>query len=117
MQGEAVMRDQTKHFIDEDPTDIILTRNVKQEDGAGGYILTDPALQPVQTFKVTQAVSAQDTERRTVAGEVVIPSIALVCEWDANIEIGDTFNWNDLLVEVVWLVRLPYVVTAEVAVR
>lgn len=116
MEGVGVLREQTKRFIDENPTDIAFTHNEKTPDGMGGYTLT-PTPVPPQTVRVIQTVSAQSTERRTLSGEMTTPDLKVLGEWDVDMQIGDTFEWMGLPVEIVWIVVLPYEKTAEVAVR
>lgn len=116
MEGTTVLREQTKRFIDENPAEITFTRNTPTPDGAGGE--TDSAL-PLgkQVVRVIPQVSAQSTERRTVSGNMVTPDMKVLAEWDADLQRGDTFEWDDMPVEVIWVVVLPYEKTAEVAVR
>lgn len=105
---------QTRRFIASDPSSIVLGRNVQADDGAGGFTTTATA-QRAQVFKVVQKAQSDAVERRNMAGEVVRPAITLVCMPDANIQRGDTFTWEGLAAEVVWLTRLDYVLHAEVA--
>jgi hypothetical protein len=116
MEGVAILREQTKRFIDENPTDVVFTHNTPVSDGMGGHTTT-PTPVPAQTVRIIQAVSAQSSERRTVSGEMTTPDMKVLAEWDADIEMGDTFEWRNLPVEVIWVVELPYEKTAEVAVR
>ena len=116
MQGVEVLREQTKQFIAEDPTSVVLSRNTKAEDGAGGSTFT-PAPLPSQVVKVAQRSESSSVERRTESGEVVRPGITLVCEWDADIQRGDTFEWEGLNVEIVWVTALDYVKHGEGAAR
>lgn len=116
MEGVGVLREQTERFIAENPSDIIFTRNTKVEDGMGGHTL-DPHPLDSQRVRIIQQVSAQATERRTVSGEMTTPDMKVLAAWDADLEMGDTFEWRDLPVEVIWIVELPYEKTAEVAVR
>jgi hypothetical protein len=111
----AAMKRQTARFINDDPTTIVLQRNMKVEDGAGGYTTAPTDLTP-QVVKVSQQRSAQATERRNRSGEVVQPSIYLVMYWDADVQRDDTFVWQGLNCEVVWITDLKYVKHAEVAV-
>lgn len=115
MEGTTVLKEQTKRFIDENPTDIVFTHNARVPDGMGGYT-TAPTPVPAQRVRVIQSVSAQATERRTTSGEMVSPDMKILGEWDADIHKDDTFVWNGLNVEVVWVVVLPYEKTAEVVV-
>lgn len=117
MQGVAVLREQTRRFIADLPTEVTLSRSVASDDGAGGTVYGPPASLSPQTFKLTQQSESSATERRTSDGEVVRPTLRVVAEWDADIAIGDTFTWNGLPVEVVWITALPYEKLAEVAIR
>lgn len=110
-----VMREQTAHFINDDPTELVLHRNAKVDDGAGGSSTTPTSLPP-QTVKVSQQRESSQTERRNAAGEVVTPKIVLVMMWDADVQRDDTFEWDGLQCEVVWVTDLKYVKHAEVAI-
>lgn len=116
MEGTNVLKEQTQQFILENPAEIVFTRNTPVSDGMGGFT-TDPTPLEPQTVRVIQTVSAQATERRTISGEVTTPDMKVLAEWDADIEVGDTFKWQTMDVEVVWVVVLPYEKTAEVARR
>lgn len=116
MEGIGVLREQTKRFIAENPIDIVFTRNVKTPDGAGGTTSAPVSLEP-QTVRVIQQASAQSSERRTVSGEMTTPDYKVLTEWDADIAMGDTFEWRNLDAEIVWIIDMPYERTAEIAVR
>lgn len=116
MEGTDVLKEQTKRFIDENPTDVVFTHNTPVSDGMGGHTM-NPTPVPAQTVRIIQMVSAQATERRTVSGEMVSPDMKVLGEWDADIKKDDTFIWNGLDMEVVWVVVLPYEKTAEVVAR
>lgn len=108
---------QTKHFIDQNPSTIVFGRNVKTEDGAGGFIDSDgPTPLDPQVVRVVQQRRAVEIERRNSSGEVVNPTITLVCMPSTDVVRGDTFKWQGLNAEVVWVTELGYVKHAEVAV-
>jgi hypothetical protein len=110
---QQALKRQTDRFIKDDPTTLVLTRNMRVSDGAGGYTTTPTDLDP-QVVKVVQTFP-RATERRNQAGQVVTPSIYLVMYHDANVQNGDTFLWRGLDAEVVWITELDYVKHAEVA--
>lgn len=115
--GTRVLREQTRKFIAESAYEVILTRGTRTDDGAGGFFIADPTPLGPQTVKVIQISSAAAVERKSVGGEVVRPDIKLLCEWDADIQMGDTMDWNGLVLEVVWMIRLDYEITAEMGAR
>lgn len=115
-EGTAVERKQTHEFILDNPTELIITRNVKVSDGAGGSTLSPTPLDP-QTVRMVPQVRATSVERRTVGGEVVSPDVNMVAEWDADLQVGDTFKYQNLHMEVVWVYDLGYEKMAEVASR
>jgi hypothetical protein len=115
--GVRVLREQTRKFIAEDAVEVVLTRGTRTPDGAGGFTIANPAPLLPQTMKVIQIASAAAVERKSVGGEVVRPDIKLLAEWDADIQMGDTMEWNGLILEVVWMIKLDYEVTAEMGAR
>ena len=115
MEPQTAKERQTKRFINENPTAVVFTRNVRAPDGAGGYTTTPTDLDP-QVVRVVQQRRAVAVERRNSSGEVVTPSITLVCAHDADVRRNDTFTWQDLPAEVVWVTDLGYVKHAEVAI-
>lgn len=117
MEGTAVMRKQTKRFIDENPSVITFERNARITDGMGGWLPGDPIPVEPQTVRVVEQVSAQAVERRTSAGEMTSPEFKVVAEWDADIQMNDTMLWNGLTLEVVWIILMPYEKTCDMAVR
>ena len=115
---QSTMRRQTHQFIMDDPTTIEITRQTRVPDGAGGTVPdADPTPVEPQVVKVSQQRANSGVERRNADGEMVTPQIVLVCEWDADIKRDDTFVWNELDCEVVWVTDLGYVKHGEVAVR
>lgn len=115
-QGMAVLREQTEQFIDQNPSMVTLTRYTKVADGAGGTRSTPTVLPPQKVRAITNR-SAVSAERRTIGGVTVHPEVTLQCLWDANIERGDTFMVENVMMEVVWVSRLGYEKLAEVTTR
>lgn len=114
-QGMHVLKEQTRRFIDENPLYINLTRNARVSDGAGGYTTTPSALEP-QTMRVVPQSRLVSVERRTTGGAMVKPDMNLVCQFNADVQRGDTFTYNGLLMEVIWVNDIGYEKIAEVAV-
>lgn len=112
IQGMSVEREQTKFFIDQNPYALTVHRNTRVPDGAGGYTETSADL-PAQTVRVVSQARTVAVQRRTVSGEVVIPDISIVAEWDADLQRGDTFTYQDLNMEIVWVSDLGYEKIAE----
>jgi hypothetical protein len=111
-----VLRKQTTAYIAANPVAVALVRTVLVDDGAGGKKPASVGPLSPQTVRIIQQNDLRTgVERRTVAGEVVRPTLAMLTEWNANVEEGDTFTWNDLSLEVVWITDLGYEKTCEVA--
>lgn len=112
-QGLGVLRQQTKQFINENPTDISLIRGIKVPDGAGGNTFDTVDLLP-QTMRIIEQQESDAVERQSVGGKVVRPILNLLCEYDADVRRGDQFTWQGLTVQVVWVTNTGYAITAEV---
>lgn len=115
MEPNTVKVRQTERFIAENPTDLVLTRNTRASDGAGGFT-TSPTPLSSQVVRIVQQRTSAAVERRNISGEVVNPSVTLVCLPSVNVQRGDTFTWQGLSAEVVWRTDLGYVVHAEVVI-
>ena len=117
-----VMRAQTKQYIAFNPDSVVLTREVRTPDGAGGWTTTGSTPLPPQVMRIIQQRESNGTERRNRDGEVVRPALVLLAEWDANIKRNDTFTWEGQTAEIVWVQALEtsggvYELTCEVALR
>lgn len=115
--GLNSLRRQTRMFIKDNPVDLVVERPNWQDDGAGGRINTGATFLPAQEVRVVQQREGQHTERRLVGGEVVKPSLTVVCMWNADIQEGDYLEWRGNRIEVVWITDLHYVIHAEVVTR
>lgn len=115
-QGIRVLREQTRKFIAENPVTVVLTHHAKEPDGAGGYTWSTAGATTV-TGRIIPRATAMDTERRTSTGEVVRPDTTLLCSFDADVRIDDTYQWKGMTVEVVWVNDMGYEKVAEVVVR
>lgn len=111
-----VMRKQTRNYIRANSSQITLKRKTKVPDGAGGHTYTDTPLPP-QTMRVIQQNLSEAVERRNVAGEVVRPTVVVMAEWNADMRKGDTFPWEGMTAEIVWVTNLNYELLGEVSVR
>jgi hypothetical protein len=116
-QGMRVLREQTEQFIGENPTSLVLTRSTRTEDGAGGWVNGAPTPLPAQRVRLVPQSASPGVERRTVSGEVVRPDLRIVGMPEFNVAVGDTFTWNTIRMEVVWVSDLGYEKIAEVAAR
>lgn len=115
-QGISVEREQTEQFIDQNPISVTLSRNVRIDDGAGGGTVSSTPLPPQKMRFVPQS-RLVSVERRNVAGAKVKPDMNLIALWNADIQRGDTFTWQGMTMEVVWVNKIPYEIIAEVAVK
>lgn len=95
----AVLRKQTKSFIDENPISILLLRTVKSSDGAGGTTSApaDPAVDP-QTFR--KIIQTKGNDARDIDNERVRPEFVLIGLFDADIKSGDRFMLNAIKYKV-----------------
>ncbi len=116
MQGTDVMRQQTQQFIKDNPTDLVITRRVRVSDGAGGFTTTPTDLSP-QEVRIVQQPANESIERRNSDGEVVRPVLKVLGRHDADFQMDDTFTWNGMRCEIVWVTVFPYEKVAEVAAR
>lgn len=115
-QGMGVLRRQTTYFIEQNPTDLVLSREVKADDGAGGSTTTATDLE-VQTVRLVRPAPTTAVERRTIGGEMVKPTLSVVGEYDSDMRRGDTFTYQGLDMEIVWVNDMGYEKVGEAAVR
>jgi len=100
MRGIAVLREQTKQFIDDNPVDIEITRDTLVDDGAGGRT-RQPVTLPAQRVRITfNTARTAGIENRTVAGEVMMPDYQLTAEWDADLRDNDSFTYQGTRCEI-----------------
>ena len=116
-QGVSVLREQTRQFIGENPTEVVLTRYTRSSDGAGGFTRTNPTPLPPQDVRLIVENRMVSVERKTVSGEMLRPEYNMLCEHDADVENGDTFVHRGMTMEVVFVHASTYELVAEVAVR
>lgn len=112
-----VLRRQTTSYIAANPESVSLVREVRLDDGAGGYMEGNPSTIAAQTVRIIQKSESEATERRNRDGEVVRPSVVLLAEWDANVQVGDEFVWEGMRAEVVYISDMKYELVCEVAAR
>lgn len=86
----SVMRKQTEQFIKENPTSLVVNRNVRTPNGKGGYTTT-PTPQQAQTFRIIPQVRS-GTASQGIDGSKIEPVFVLIGRWDANIGDNDTFT-------------------------
>lgn len=115
-QGIGVLTRQTKQFIDQNPTNVVFSRMTKVADGAGGSTTAPTALAP-QTVRLVRPQMSESVERRTVGGEVVLPTLVVIAMPTADINRGDTFQYLGLDMEVVWITDMGYELSCEAARR
>lgn len=107
-----ILRKQTHGYIAQNPTDVVMNRATKVDDGAGGK-RTSRAPRPVQTVRIIQSAEAQATVRLDQDGNNVRPDINMLMEWDGDVQRGDQFTWDGNLCQVVYITTLTYEKTAE----
>lgn len=117
MQGQGVLVQQTEHFIDDNPTDIVFTRNTPASDGAGGHTTTSAALSAQKVRVIQGGPTAASVERQGLSGEVERPDWTICAMPDADLQRGDTFQYRGMNAEVIWIRDLGYELLADAAVR
>lgn len=116
-QGRRLLVEQTNQFVNENPSDIVVTRHTKVDDGAGGHTTTSALLEPQRARLVPTAPSAA-VERRTADGEVLTTLYSVVADPSIDMREGDTFLINGIKHEVVIAVGIGgYEFRAEVVRR
>lgn len=104
----SVHRLNTKHFINADPITVILHRNIKTRNDAGGYVWNRgetghgvPLLEP-QTFRILPASeNGTPDEVRSSNGRTLKPRGRLLGMHDADIQRWDQFQFKGIWYEVV----------------
>lgn len=122
MSELSVLRQQTATYIAANPDSVVLTREERTSDGAGGWTTTGSTPLPPQVVRIIQQRESNGTERRNRDGEVVRPALVLLAQHDANVQRNDTFDWDGMTAEVVWVQALEsgggvYELSCEVALR
>lgn len=116
-QGLRVMTEQTRKFIAENPTDVVLSRRVESDDGSGGTSLGPAVAQDPQTMRIVPQSASAASEVRTTSGEMLKPTAVLIALPDANVERGDSLVIDGIRHEVAWVRRLGYEISADVVAR
>jgi hypothetical protein len=101
-----MQRRNTDAYIATDPTDVVFTVNTAASDGEGGTIWGATGTLGAQRVRIVTGASSSGSvvaERRTVDGEVVLPEVMLIMEWDAAVEMGWTFMHDGDTYEVVFV--------------
>lgn len=98
-----IQKRNTTAYIESDPTDLVLVPRERVSDGQGGWTASDPAPLPAQRMRIVTGSGVNAVERRTVDGEVVLPDIMLIAEWDAAIDAGFTYTHEGETYEVVYV--------------
>lgn len=112
----GVLREQTEFFIDQNPIDLVLSRITKVDDGAGGTT-EDSVPLDAQKMRLVKPAPSTSVERRTVGGEMVFPTLSVVAQFDADMQRGDTFKYQGLTMEIVWVNDMGYEKIGEAAPR
>lgn len=100
----AVLRKQTKQFIDDHPVSVTMTRGgARTSDGAGGYTVTPGAPIQAQTVRLIPQDQRGGTQSVNVDGEEVSPVYVIIAEHDADIKKDDVFVHNARNYEVTWV--------------
>lgn len=109
-----VLRRQTYHYINQNPTDVVLLRTVEVDDGAGGRLPSSETAINSQLVRIIQANESEATERVNQDGKTVRPTLNMLMKWDADVMRGDRFTWRGMRCEVVYITDMGYEKVAEV---
>jgi hypothetical protein len=98
-------REQTRQFIEYHPTNVVLTRTPYVADGAGGWQEGTPAALDAQRVRIVgmkQGASIVTSDGTRVALEK-----SLVGMGDFDVEVGDTFQYEGRLFEIIDVQKDP----------
>lgn len=115
-QAIGVLHAQTQQWIDQNPSDVVLTRNTKVDNGAGGYTISGTDLSSQRVRLVLQSGQG-GIFRRNGDGVMVKPTYKMSFTPLGDVQRGDTLTLDGVLHEVVWVTEFSYQRVAEVAVR
>lgn len=88
-------------FIRADPVTLVLQRPNKIQTSAGGVITSDPAPLPPQQFRLAPFKRRQSNDiQNTQDGYLRLGEYVLVGRHNADVEKGDTFEYNNLIYRV-----------------
>jgi len=98
----------TRAFIDENPSEVVVHRRVRQKTSAGGFVWQVTALLPPQTMrKVSAGRVGAVVSRTTEDGRTVVPTYTMIGVANADIQRGDLAEIGEDNFEVVWVNRSP----------
>lgn len=88
-------RRMTLQAIAMNPSEIVLSRMIRTDDGGGGYT-EEPDNLPAQTFRIYLSSKTGTREREAVkeGGQVQINIIEMLCPWDADVKPNDEFEFD-----------------------
>lgn len=84
-------RELTRRSIEQNPSQVSLTRMEKVPDGAGGWIENEVTLSG-QTVRLFISSSPGSREVSTVGGQMQINQVGLLAEHDADVQKDDSFE-------------------------
>jgi hypothetical protein len=116
-QGQRVLREQTRNFIAENPSQVVLTRSTETPDGAGGTTKGSPTPLTAQKMRIVLQAANESREIRTSSGEMLKPTAVLIAEYNADVQRGDVLTINGVRHEVAWVRNLGYEISADVVAR
>lgn len=98
----AVLRAQTKEFIDVNPTSVVISRKNITSDGEGGVQHTLTVL-PAQIMRLITQPSGSAVLRTTIEGEELTPDFVLLGVHDSDMVHGDWFMRDGAKYELVYV--------------
>jgi len=90
----TIRRQLTNRAIAENPSEIFLTRLVREKNDAGGYTDTEMTLE-AQTFRLFISTSHATKDIAQIGGQMQIRVMEMLCPWNADIAPKDTFTFDD----------------------
>lgn len=99
----ALLREQTKDFIDTDYKELTLIRRTETPNGSGGFEVTEDPLVFPQRFRLIPLQGAMSPLRETLDGEAVQPTHILLGEYDVSMERWDKFVDQGGRYQIVWI--------------
>lgn len=103
---QIMQRRATTEFISSQPLTVQLTRTIKQRDTLtrGGTVVTVKPDLPPQTFRIAHGPPRrrrlENNPPHPSHSEIAFAKDLLIGSWDADIEIGDTFEDNGVAYRV-----------------
>lgn len=111
----AMLRENTKAFIDTDYKDLTFSRRSKVPNGSGGFTEIYTPLPSAQRVRLIPQHGNLSPQRETLDGTAVVPEFILLAEHSADLARWDTFVDQGMRYQVLWVhEKKSYEVKGEV---